>query len=50
MKCGICGKEIKKGEGCYQIRYGYLVEDEFVGEDFIVEEDYMYVHPECLPL
>jgi len=45
MKCDVCGQEIVEGERCYQIRFGYVSDDEF-----IVEEDYMYVHPECLPL
>ena len=46
MICGVCGQEIRKGEACYQIRYGYVTED----GDFVAEEDYMYVHKECLPL
>jgi hypothetical protein len=46
MECVVCNKEIPLDENCYQIRYGYLTED----DEFLAEEDFGYAHEGCLPI
>lgn len=45
MNCKKCGEEIKEGQHCYQVCYGYIDDT----ETFLPEEDVAYFHDTCIP-
>ena len=44
MRAAGCGQEVADGCPCYEIRYGYLAQGEF-----LVDSDLCVVHQDCLP-
>ena len=45
--CNACGKPIAPNEPCYQLRQGWIEEDEVT---FLIDEDVGYYHQLCLSL